>query len=102
MSEKKSFTYTYTSPDRRKQSRASVDHPYDSEAGRRPVIYAVMLGLVSCLLFAGGMVLSLRGGLYVIGGIMGILGIGGMASTPAFYRFLCDRIKSRKGNGDHA
>ena len=92
MNDNHSFEYTYSSPKREFQP-ALV--PVDREAGSW-LLWAVLLGVASCLLFGLGMAFILHWNILSLGILFGLLGIIGMAFAPVFYSGLCKRQKGRQ------
>lgn len=97
MSDRKSFEYTYTSPQRQDgQKHMGGPAPTDPEAGLKPVILAVAQGALSCLCFGAGLALVLKTDLLFWGILLGLLGIAGMSVCPFVYTQLCRQAKERK------
>jgi len=93
MSEEKSFTYTYTSTERRNTSlqpaEGSVrkeENTDEDHGGTGRVVKAVLWGTGSCLLFGLGLSCVLEWAAYSPGIVCGALGIAGMAAVPAVYK----------------
>ena len=87
MSEKKPFSYTYVSPERK---TALPGDKHGGDKGRklhgRPLLRAVLWGTGNCLLFGFGLTCVLEWSMFTAGILCGILGIAGMAVSPVLFR----------------
>ncbi len=93
MEEEKTFEFTYSASERRNSASQKEEGPEDSSK-KKALRFAVLWGIGSCLLFGLGLTFVLEWIRYFPGICCGLLGMAGMAATPALYQKMADKASN--------